>query len=278
MKKGESFKRRNHPTMMQIQYLIELEKMGKKRGRVAMIAEICGVNHGSVSRYLKACSENGYLNSDYEFTGLGKAYIKGYIKLIENLKVYLHNIGVADREILLNVKDMVENIDYYTLSSMIRNNQKIRSIYSVEKKEILSKNFLAEVLGHGMWEVYFMICQMNQQHGCSISMANRGFKKPAVLRHNKRVSWLELSICEMTAKSRVNGEKMTGHLESLKYEQNGMLHLAQIRDGKLRIPLEACRFHRRQGGEVKGMIPVTTTCNVGRTHMPESTALLVFWL
>ncbi len=30
MKKGESFKRRNHPTMMQIQYLIELEKMEKK--------------------------------------------------------------------------------------------------------------------------------------------------------------------------------------------------------------------------------------------------------
>ena len=30
MEKGESFKRRNRPTMMQIQYLIELEKMGKR--------------------------------------------------------------------------------------------------------------------------------------------------------------------------------------------------------------------------------------------------------
>lgn len=278
MEKGECFRRKNRPTILQIRYLTELEKMGRRRGSVAMIAEICGVNHASVSRYLKACCENGLLTSDYEFTEMGRAWLNGYQKLLGELEVYLQNIGIAPKEIPGNLKDMIENVDYYTLHSMLRNNQKMRSIVSMEKKEGTTRNFLDEILSYGTWKVYFMIYQIGQREELGISMANRGFKKPAVLRHNKRVSLLELSMCEVTARSRINGETMTGHLETLKYESGGVLHLAQMKEGKLRIPLEACRFHRRRGGEVQGMIPITVTCDVGRTHMPESTAMLVFWL
>lgn len=278
MEKGESFKRKNRPTMLQIQYLAELERLGKKRGSVAMIADVCGVNHASVSRYLKACCENGFLTEEYEFTDRGKAWLGGYKKLIIDLRSYLRNIGVQNKDIDSNVRDMIENVDYYTLTSMIRNNQKMRSIYPLERKQTTARNFLDEVLGYGTWQVYFMIFQLENREGVSVSMANRGFEKPALLRHNRRVSWLELSICEMTAHSRIDSKEMKGHLESLKYEQNGILHQAEIRDGKLRIPLGACRFHRRTGGETKGMVPITVTCSVGRTHMPESSALLVFWL
>ena len=49
-----------HPSMLQIQYLMELEKVGKKRGSVTMIADICGVSHGPVSRFFKECMERGY--------------------------------------------------------------------------------------------------------------------------------------------------------------------------------------------------------------------------
>ena len=278
MEKGECFKRKNRPTMLQIRYLAELERMGKRRGSVAMIAEICGVNHASVSRYLKTCCENGLLTLEYEFTEMGRAWLNGYKKLIADLEAYLYHIGIAPKEIPGNLKDMIENVDYYTLDSMLRNNQRMRSITSMEKKEITAKNFLDEVLSYGTWEVYFMVYQIRRKEEWSISMANRGFQKPAVLKHNKRVSCIELTACDLTAQSRVNKEMMTGHLETLKYEYQGVLHLAEEREGRIRIPLEACRFHRRRGGEVQGMIPITVTCNVGRTHMPESTAMLVFWL
>ena len=59
-----------HPSMLQIQYLMELEKVGKKRGSVTMIADICGVSHGPVSRFFKECMERGYLTEKYEFTDL----------------------------------------------------------------------------------------------------------------------------------------------------------------------------------------------------------------
>lgn len=278
MEKGENFKRKNRPTMQQLQYLTELEKMGKKRGCVALIAEICGVNHGSVSRYLKSCHENGYLTKDYEFTELGRAWFGGYRKLVDELAVYLQSIGIAKKEVAENVKELIENVDYYVLTSMIRSHQERNRVYSADKKELVAKNFLGQVLEHGNFDVQFMLYRMDDQKGLGISMANRGFSKPAHLRHNKRADWLELGICEMSANSRVDGEEMAGHLEALKYEQNGMLHQADVRDGSIRIPLEACRFQKRRGGEIVGRIPVTVTCSVGRTHMPESTALLVFWL
>ena len=53
-----------HPSMLQIQYLMELEKVGKKRGSVTMIADICGVSHGPVSRFFKECMERGYLTEN----------------------------------------------------------------------------------------------------------------------------------------------------------------------------------------------------------------------
>lgn len=46
-----------HPSMLQIQYLLELEKTGKKRGSVAMIADTCGVSHGQSADFLKSALE-----------------------------------------------------------------------------------------------------------------------------------------------------------------------------------------------------------------------------
>ena len=42
--------------MLQIRYLSQLAKTGKKRGSVALIADTCGVSHGPVSRFLKNAS------------------------------------------------------------------------------------------------------------------------------------------------------------------------------------------------------------------------------
>ena len=73
-----------HPSMLQIQYLMELEKVGKKRGSVTMIADICGVSHGPVSRFFKECMERGYLTEKYEFTAEGTHALLIYKKLLRD--------------------------------------------------------------------------------------------------------------------------------------------------------------------------------------------------
>lgn len=280
MAQGENFKRDNLPTMQQIRYLTELEKLENKRGNVAMISEICGVHHGSVSRYLKISYENGLLTKNYTFTKEGRVWLGKYKKLVEDLEGYFRNVGLAEEEIPAAVKKMIESLDYHVLTSMVRTDQEMRRNYSAskEQRKFVVKNFLSEVLKYGTEPVSFMLFRMDHQKGYGVSMANRGFERPAILRHNKRGSWLQLTVKEMSAESRMTGEMMTGYMESMKYEENGVLQQAEIKDRVLRIPLEACHFIKKPGGEVLGMIPVTVTCSVGRNHMPESTAILVFWL
>lgn len=55
-----------------------------------------------------------------------------------------------------------------------------------------------------------------------------------------------------------------------------MLRKAEVKDGKVRIPLEACAFYQNVRSKIRGSIPVTLACSVGQVHMPESTALLKF--
>ena len=79
-----------------------------------------------------------------------------------------------------------------------------------------------------------------------LSMAHQGFIGPAVLKKNNRGIFIELSLCDIQANSGSNGKRMKGHLSRLKYEQNGNMIPTEIRNAKVKIPLEACKFSRHQ--------------------------------
>lgn len=278
MENNEQVKQQGRPSLLQIRYLIELERLGKKRGSVALIAEICGVSHGPVSRFFKSCCENGYLTEKYEFTEKGRQVLERYKKILKETEEYLKRIGVCEEDIPENIKNLIENVDSNVLGNIARSDRQMRKILNPERTGDMMPNFLGDVLEKGNWEVCFAILQMNRGAEMELSMAHRGFERLAVIRHNNRGSWLELTICDMQANSRISGAAMVGHLSSLKYENKGKLCQADIKGGKVRIPLEACAFGRNSKGNIRGMIPITVTCSVGRAHMPESTAFLIFWL
>ena len=85
MKTTEEVQQTGLPSLLQIRYLMELERTGWKRGTVMEIAEKCGVSHPAVSRYLKSCCEKGILNEKYEFTTVGKMMLDRYRKLIDEI-------------------------------------------------------------------------------------------------------------------------------------------------------------------------------------------------
>lgn len=281
MKQGENFKRKKLPTMQQLSYLLELYRMDAgtgAKGVVEKVAKACGVSHSSVSRYLKSCRENGLLTEKYTFTRLGKARVEGYRKIIEGLTVYFKMMGLPEEDVKENVRNQIENVEFHVLMSMVKNMNRQPRREGAERIERLRKNFPLEIFEKGDWEVYFILLHLPEGGQTGLSMADRGFEKPALLHLSGEESCLELTVCEMSARSRVDGERMTGCLDSLKYARDGILCQAEIKNGKVRIPLDAFRFHRKKGGEMWGMIPVTATCDVGRAHMPESTAVLVFWM
>lgn len=278
MEQGENFRRNHLPTVQQLRYLRELKKAGSKRGCVGKVADICGVNHGTVSRFFRICCDNGWLTEKLQFTEAGAAWLDGYLKLQEGLRDYLQRIGTAPRDMQETVRSLIENVSYDTLTAMLRGCRTSQSARTGEKKETAKKNIAANILEYGTCPVHFMLFRKDRKNGYAASMADRGFRKPGTLRHSRRGSWLELEICEMTAASRVNGQLMEGRLDTLKYEKDGILQPAVRRNGKVRIPLEVCRIQKRQGGELRGELQVMVTGSVGRAHMPESTAVLMFWL
>ena len=278
MEKGEHLKRQNRPTILQLNYLQELSRTEKKRGAQGSIAEHCGVYRSTVSRYFKNCIERGILTESLEFTEEGKEWLERYENLYENLRSYLEEIGGRPEEIEETADVMVENIDIHMLELMLSAYTEKKSIYKRSENK-LDQEMQENLLKCERHPVVFRLYRMNRKPGQSRdSMAMRGFEELAEIVQDQDGSYLELKLKDVTARSRVNGATMVGKLKTIKYEHNENLETVKIEGNVVRIPLEACRIHKWTGTGTMGFVPITVTCSVGAVHMPESTALLYFWV
>lgn len=267
-----------HPSLLQITYLTTLEKTEKKRGCVGTIADICGVSHGPVSRFFKECVTWGYLTPQYEFTETGIRALNTYKRIVADVEAYLTRLGVPENSKQESLRQLIENVDYSTLFSITRSDTAVKKDSSHMPQQDSTPYLLENVLQKGKCEVEIALHQVNRVAAPRLSMAHQGFERLAMIRNNNRGSWLELTIRPVHGISRIDGKDMTGWLSSLKYEKQGQLYEVDLRTDKVRIPLNACRFVRSNHGNVKGMIMITVTCTAGKAHMPESTALLTFWM
>lgn len=278
MEKGEHLKRQNRPTMLQLKYLQGLSRVEKKRGAQGSIAEYYNVNRSTVNRFFKNCIERGILTEALEFTVEGQEWLDRYVKLYENLQKYLEEIGARPEEMEETIDVMVEDIDIHMLELMINAHAEKKSVYKRKENELDQEiqNNLQKCERH---PVVFRLYRMNKKPGQSRdSMAMRGFEETAEIVQDKGESYLELKVKDMSAHSRVRGETMVGKLKTLKYEHDEVLETDDIVNNIVRIPIEACKIHKWTGVGTMGVVPVTVTCSVGLVHMPESTALLYFWV
>ena len=278
MEKGEHLKRQNRPTMLQLKYLQGLSRVEKKRGTQGSIAGYYNVNRSTVNRFFKNCIERGILTEALEFTVEGQEWLDRYVRLYENLQKYLEEIGARPEEIEETIDVMVEDIDIHMLELMINAHAEKKSVYKRKENELDQEiqNNLQKCERH---PVVFRLYRMNKKPGQSRdSMAMRGFEETAEIVQDKGESYLELKVKDMSAHSRVSGETMVGKLKTLKYEHDEVLETVDIVNNIVRIPMEACKIHKWTGVGTMGVVPVTVTCSVGLVHMPESTALLYFWV
>lgn len=278
MEKGEHLKRQNRPTMLQLKYLQGLSRVEKKRGVQGSIAEYYNVNRSTVNRFFKNCIERGILTEALEFTVEGQEWLDRYVRLYENLQKYLEEIGARPEEIEETIDVMVEDIDIHMLELMINAHAEKKLVYKRKENELDQEiqNNLQKCERH---PVVFRLYRMNKKPGQSRdSMAMRGFEETAEIVQDKEESYLELKVKDMSAHSRASGETMVGKLKTLKYEYDEVLETADIVNNIVRIPMEACKIHKWTGVGTMGVVPVTVTCSVGLVHMPESTALLYFWV
>lgn len=269
--------------MMQIRCLQELKKMQPvSRGFQVVIAERCHISAPGINKCLKKAMEQGLITKYYTFTEYGEQWLSVYGHLVERLGRYLDDIWIPESEKEKYIRMMVEDMDPFLLESMLSANER-----QVKPRDRKYKSVMEEVdcnIGESSGiRVRIAVFRMDRRKNGkdAFSMGNRAFEPEAELLQRDGTEYLILRIREMEARSRIDGREMTGRISSLKYEQDE--ELKRVKDlteesEEIEIPLEAFKMHVSPGGEIKGVLPVTVTCNVGNMHMPESTALLMFWM
>lgn len=272
------------PSMFQLQCLKHLKNQ-KDKGAVCNEAEIAralSVNRSTVSRCLKRCVELGILLEDgYELTRKGIEVLTYYLKVEQELFYYFEKIGVEEDARAQAVGGMLDSVDIKTIQ-MICQREKLHMQYENIGSNSLGQTLETQnettkmLLPYGTYEVDFSIYREGKNRK-KLSMADKGFEKPAILYVRPKGNCLELKIKEVSAYSGSNHNMLLhGHLQTIKCKcrDDGLKEL-QIQDGRVEIPFDEITLETLPGGRITGQIQLTMTCSVGVLHMPESMATLM---
>ena len=180
----------NHLTVLQIQYLTELEQLEKGRGIIGAVAAKCGVKHPTVSRFFKSCIEKGYLTESLEFTDKGKKMLRWHQKVQKDVREYLERSGITEGidDVL---KGMIENIDYRRLEELTKSHMRINKEIRMQKEQNQIRN-IEELVEYGNHPVVISILQTD---GSRRSMAENGFEPLGIVKRNNGRIKIPLNAC-----------------------------------------------------------------------------------
>ena len=268
-------------SLMQITYLQklwELQCNGQKCS-VSIIAALSGVTHAPVSRFLKNCQALGYVDRQNYLTQEGKQLLDRQQELLKQTKLFVRELGVSKSEQDKAVQSLMEQTEPALLELILEREERRRMLnltFDTGKTDkTISADYVQEWIPYGRHEVEFRLFRKKEN---GLSLADHGFEHPAYLIKNRNGVWLELRRRRMQERSGKDGRMMTGFLETMHYEKQGILNEVDIEENALHIPLKAFQFFREGLNGLSGSVYVTVTCTVGKAHMPENTAQLVIWL
>ena len=110
------------------------------------------------------------------------------------------------------------------LEELTKSHMRINKEIQMQKEQNQIRN-IEKLVEYGNHPVVISILQTD---GSRRSMAENGFEPLGIVKRNKRGCYLELTIREMHAVSRINGKQMKGHLTCLKYLQGDRRQQARL--------------------------------------------------
>lgn len=267
----------------QFQCLRNLKMQRNEKGYLneAEIARKFGVNKSTVHRCIRSCVERELLTeTEYNLTKKGEKILEYYLEIYEEILDYLKRIGVEAKEREEAAENMIDSVDIKTIQTIcIRERLHLQyeniDANKQETQKLLGVDELRKYLSPGTYEVDFSIYRQDKDSP-GLSMADRGFEKPAKLYFQDDAKYLELKIREMEAYSMIEKQHlMKGYVSAIKIlSKNDVLKLLDIQENTVKIPLEEIWFELPGHGELIGEAQLIMSCSVGEMHMPESVARL----
>ena len=269
-------------TLAQITYLETIRRLQQeqKKCTVSRVASLSGVTHAPVSRFLKFCQEQKLVDENNYLTDAGSIFLQEQQQLVQETTRLVQELGFTGEAQKQGVRNLMEDVEPGLLRRLLEREQRRRELdllcESGRNRETIPAKMVEELISYGTHAVEFRLLRIRGEEG--LSMADHGFEHPAYVHKDESGVWLELHPRKMLERSGKNGHMMTGQLETLRYENQGVLMAARAREEGLHIPLEVFTFVREDKTAFTGTLYVTVTCTVGNEHMPENTAQLIVWL
>lgn len=266
--------------MFQLQCLKALEmQISEGKGyNEAEIGRQMDVNRSTISRCFKVYREEGFLQ-DKEFTKKGKEFLEYYKTIEADLYQYFASIGINKEQQKQAVTGMFDTADIDTIQKLCQKEKmhlKYESIGKNDSKEItkIAHEDLDCYIKDGIYKVSFSIYRQGKDWR-TLSMADDGFEKPALLYFQKNKRYLELTVREMKAMTK-GGALLSGHIQTVKCRSSkDILYELPIKNRKILIPLEDFEFENLSETEIMAQTQLVMTSSVGEKRMPESVAMLV---
>ena len=274
-------KSKNRLSLAQITYLEMIKRLQKegKKCSVTKIAQLSGVTHAPVSRFVKMCQEQNLIDEKNQLTEEGAALLKDQQKILEETRKMVQELGFSGEAEENVVRNLMEDMEPVLLKRILERERKRKELVLLcecgNDPGTIPTKAVEELISYGTHAVEFRLLR---SRGEGLSMADKGFEHPAYIRKNDDGVSLELRRRKVIGRSGKDGHMMTGQLDKLKYENQGLMHEVRMQEDTLSIPLEAFRFVREFEKEFTGTLYVTLTCTVGEEHMPENTARLMLWM
>ena len=272
---------KNRLSLAQITYLEMIEKLEQdgQKCSVTKVAALSRVTHAPVSRFFKGCQEQKILDKQNHLTEKGRQLLKEQKKLWQETARLVQDLGFAGEALEQGIRNLMEDVEPELLRRILEREQRRKELAllceSGEKPGTVPAKAVEELICFGIHAVEFRLFRLR---GEGLSMADHGFEHPAYIRKDETGVWFELRLRKMQERSRKDGHMMTGKLETMRYENQGVLQEVQTEEDRIRVPLSAFQFVKEFQKEFTGSLYVTVTCTVGEEHMPENTARLMLWL
>ena len=122
----------------------------------------------------------------------------------------------------------------------------------------------------------FLFYKEHISAGSNLSMANRGFECPCVLKVENGCGMVHLKPISVSARSPLMGREMNGRVRNLTVRDGGEFRPAQDCGGMLAFPARVLSFLNLGYGMeqiLHGSVCLRMQASVGTNHIPESTVL-----
>lgn len=263
-------------TSRQEEYLLLFaDRDGRGKG-VSEAAEQFQVSKPTAFSISEALEKRGMIEKgncgEIRLTEDGWRYIEPKLPSLSALTEWLgSDLGLTPVLAEQEARRMVVSLLPETVNAMTESWKRRRTERSGEAEQ---EDAVLSELDPGMYRVFFQVCKPDSRE---LSMGDLGFRKPAILVKRAEESFFVL--CPQNIKYRPQKRfHLRGILEKMWYRTSGgWREAAAQKDGSLNIPGTAVRCGQTEEG-MTGTVHIRARASVGMLGMPESEAMIVFFL